>query len=115
MSERIARKVAEWETQVLPPFPRRRALYRLMLPPVFVALVGLGVAGVVTGERWPLWLGVVVGVYSLAHLYAEDRYGVICETADHWVGDGEMPEGMTQVCPFCRDIPFRELWRGGRR
>jgi len=112
---RIERKVREWEREALPARPRGRAVFRLLPDPGIVAMAALGVAVVVTGQGWPLLVALVVAGYNLACLYAVDRYGVTCQTADHWVGDGEMPEGMTEICPSCRVIPFRELWRGGRR
>jgi hypothetical protein len=114
MSE-IERRAQEWETEVLPAFPRRRALYWLLPGPVEVSLAAMAVVAVISGQQWLLVVALVVAFYNLVHLYASDRWGVTCEIADHWVGDGEMPEGVTQFCPTCRDIPLRELWRGGRR
>lgn len=114
MSE-IEHRVKEWETQVLPVRARGRALYRLMPGAAEVSLVALAIAAAVSGQRWLQLVALAGAGYNLFRLYAEDRWGVTCEIADHWVGDGEMPEAMTEVCPSCRHIPFRTLWRGGRR
>lgn len=112
----IEAKVRAWEREVLPERARTRALFELLVPdPAVMAMVMVAAAGVVTGHTWLLWLAIAVGVFALMHMALDARYGVTCETADHWVGDGELPEGMAEVCPCCREIPFRVLWRAGRK
>lgn len=105
----------EWENEIMPPRPRARALFQWLPDPGVMAMIVTGVAGAVSGHSWLLLLAIAIGVFALVHMALDNRYGVMCETADHWVGGGEMPEGMTQTCPFCREIPLRVLWRGGRR
>ena len=103
-----------WETEVMPRRPLARALFALVPHPVAVAMVAVGAAGVVTGELWPLWMAAAIGVFSLVHLGLDGRYGPICETVDHWVGEAEPPENLTDACPCCRPITLRQAWRAHR-
>jgi hypothetical protein len=111
--EEIAARAVEWETTAVPPRARKRALWRLVPAPLFVAYVAVGAGALLTGQRWALFVAAVVAFYNAFHVTVDDRLNFRCETADHWVGNGQLPDGMTEACPYCRPIPFRELWRGG--
>ncbi|MGI5208952.1 hypothetical protein ACQEU6_46240 [Spirillospora sp. CA-108201] len=103
----------EWENELMPPRPRTRAVVSLLPEPSVLAMAAVGSAAVVAGLDWLLVLAIAVGVYGQVFLSLCDRFGTSCETVDHWVGEGEMPGGMTHSCPDCRDIPWRVLWRRG--
>ncbi|MEV3927040.1 hypothetical protein [Actinomadura coerulea] len=104
----------EWANEIMPRNPLGRALFGLVPPPAAVAMVAVGAAGVVTGESWPLWLSVGIGVFTLVHMGLDSTYRPICETVDHWVGDAEPPENLTDACPLCRPITLRQAWRAHR-
>jgi hypothetical protein len=113
-SHRLEIKVRDWETRELPARPRLRAVWRLVPPPGVVAFVAADVYAVVTDSRWLMIAVAVFAILSALYMHADEAIRVGCETADHWVGGGEMPHGMTEACPYCRHIPFRELWAAGR-
>lgn len=100
---------------MLPAWPRRVAVARA-LPDSWVLAVGaLVVAHLVLDVTWPLWVGLAVVLYTLVTGGIRERWDPACETADHWHGQDEPPADLSEECAYCRDIPFRELWRGGRR